>query len=577
MYKIRNILCIMFALGCIQSIGCGQTEYTGALKERYQACQFSQGFEYHPEEGQCYCTNGIVCEEGYVCDTSFNDCIRHVHVGGYDCEDPTLKYTYDSVTDEMVMRGECNTNNPICDSDSECIIPDWPVTFECNPNIDECDLDDKDDSLDVCAHDEEGCAPSDPVECNPDGDENNECLVKPGPGKDQLKHFECKTTSTCKDNTITLNFNGKEKDYPCPHGCQNGVCQSINISDKCEGSIMACITNNNQSTQYQCQDNKWVAVQLEEDCLGCDISKEHCINNNVEIRGEMIQYYKEIFINNESTFIPIKNVCSDSDGSTCKNCQIGEQRCIEDHIKLVCNEHGIWERKECCVVGCTKDSTGSVECTKECTENEKKCEENQVFNCVDGIWTKSTSCQYGCNEEGTDCNQNVENCKSGTKQCKDKKLYKCVDNTWNPDSSCEDDCVYLDGVAVCKKCDDGATKCDNKQLYKCDKNEWHSDPSCDENDCIDLEGVAQCKICDKGAKKCEDKQLFKCEKNEWKPSDTCKNGCNPEGTNCVPDISVCKLGSTRCDNDHIFTCENGEWKESKKCANGCNKDGKECN
>ena len=85
--RINYFFVIAFIFLAIQAMGCGQTEYTGFIKDKYQACQKSDGIEYHPEEDQCYCSNGIVCQNGYVCDTDINSCMQYIsNITKDECE-----------------------------------------------------------------------------------------------------------------------------------------------------------------------------------------------------------------------------------------------------------------------------------------------------------------------------------------------------------------------------------------------------------------------------------------------------------------------------------------------------------
>ena len=569
MYRIKHLVPILLFLGYTQMIGCGQTEYTGALKERYQACQLSQGFEYHPEEGQCYCTNGIVCEEGYVCDTAFNDCIKHVHEGGYDCENLTLKYTYDSVSDEMVMKGECEEGNlikkpEIPEDENECAL---------NANC----SDDKEDALD-----DPGAAPE-PSPKVPDGTDTYPVI---------LQNYDCSgpslhdTQLKCTEGVLSYNYNGEIKTISCEKGCDGNVCIQFSVSegDTCSGNETICITNNNQGLQYRCQNNKWKNTGSSSD--GCDVSQKYSIDLDPMLKGKNIQYYLEVTENNTSNYILITLPCNSSKDDVyckgkdcvCHDCEPGKAQCNNFYIEK-CNQYGVWERTECCEFGCTDNNSGSVECKKECEGNNQKCENNQMYNCVDGSWTESTPCPNGCNEDGTKCNQDEEKCDNGTKKCEGNQLSKCEKNQWTPSEECPNGCDPDGKTCVQEElCKPNSTKCKIDMLYNCVEGQWKEGQKCPSVCNKDgLTCAQEEKTCESGLTKCENNVSYNCVEGQWKEEQKCPSVCNKDGLTCAQEEKACEPGLTKCESKVLYNCVEKKWEKVKECTNGCNKDNTKCN
>ena len=209
-----------------QSIVCGQTEYTGTLKEKYQACQKSSGVEYHPEEDQCFCENGVVCENGRVCDSYTHAC--------KECNTGDTRVCSNSETDTCIwgewQNKECYTstinNNPVND-------PEFKQ--DANSLCDKCD----NKVLTLCY-------------------------------EEQPQYYNC--ANDCKKNDSTpecLPFN------------QTNNVNEIGIKcDKDASNKTICIGDKNNANQYICnnRNNQGYQWELNQGCnnFGCNASQESC-------------------------------------------------------------------------------------------------------------------------------------------------------------------------------------------------------------------------------------------------------------------------------------------------------------
>lgn len=255
------------------------------------------------------------------------------------------------------------------------------------------------------------------------------------------------------------------------------------------------------------------------------------------------------------------------------------------------------------------------ECSNECTEDEKKCEENFFLVC--GNYDDDTCLEWS---EKTPCGQNqtcnngvcipicVNECETeGGKVCDGNSVKECgnYDNDscleWSTPTACEDgkSCVNGECTSECvNECtQNGVKECVGGKSYKiCGQYdndvclEWSTVLNCEgEKVCDKGECVEKCKDeCEKGKKQCVIDKIQECGNYdadpclEWSEAKECPQGQSCSGGECS---SVCKDecskdGERICEGNGYKTCGNFDkdqcldWSsvspcaENEKCENG---------
>ncbi|GEM_PF-4632975 len=300
-----SLLALLLMIGLLP-LGCGQTEYTGVLNHLYNACRDSDGIEYHPEDGSCFCPNGIVCEKGAVCDNTFNTCIEYKHEDILNCHDITNEYAL--ADGSLILEGKCNDNSSLQ--------PPEEVDSDVNNTAGEVD------------------------------ESNVKCSIK--------LLYSCSNNTICHDNTLYYYFNGKINTTVCPNGCNDSgtSCASlididINtfVSKNPNVQTICAKTKNDANTkQYQRTSSGWKETVTCDN--GCDITMQKCvIDMSVnKIQDQVILRYFDIITNtNETNHILREMICNTFNNKQCHDCkEKGTIKC-ENKSSFVCNEHGVWE------------------------------------------------------------------------------------------------------------------------------------------------------------------------------------------------------------------------------------------
>ena len=181
----------------------------------------------------------------------------------------------------------------------------------------------------------------------------------------------------------------------------------------------------------------------------------------------------------------------------------------------------------CCSFGCGED--GST-----CTNNEKRCDGQDLLICTNNSWTTMQSCTYGCDAKRAECNSGDGNsdCVNNEKRCIGNDLQICANSKWTKVQTCSNGCDPT-----------------NKECYS----------SAQKPKCVDRE------------KRCSGNELQVCVNNSWVKVQTCANGCNPANKECYSDDqgSQCKHNEKYCADEYTLNvCLNGKLL-IQHCSDGC--------
>ena len=75
-----------------------------------------------------------------------------------------------------------------------------------------------------------------------------------------------------------------------------------------------------------------------------------------------------------------------------------------------------------------------------CEEEEKRCSENSLEQCINNLWQIIEICGYGCNSTSLTCNLIRLVCNEGEKRCMENELQECADNNWTTIEICDYEC-----------------------------------------------------------------------------------------------------------------------------------------
>ena len=228
----------------------------------------------------------------------------------------------------------------------------------------------------------------------------------------------------------------------------------------------------------------------------------------------------------------------------------------------------------------------------QCTEGEKKCDDNTVVKCDDkGEWVIDTQCNESqkCVTENdtTLCKDEIiePECTTDEEKCENNKVFKCNSSTnWEEVVECSnnENCIIENGKAECKEdipgdnCTTIEEKCENNNAYLCNENEaWLLKAECASNEICEIEeGIAVCNDqapttdCIEGEEKCDFNNAYNCNesgtwviKTECSTTETCmfENGTADCKEGCTASDSICI-------NESIYSCnEAGEWTLQQEC------------
>ena len=403
------------------------------------------------------------------------------------------------------------------------------------------------------------------------------------------QYYQQTPNAQCQRRTC---LNGKwegDSDYACPFSCMDtpgdnpdkpycGEC--INNDQRCDGN-----------TTQICKDGRWkLSVNCNELGTSC-IKVDNSATCGACLNGE------DRFYNSPT------NICRHM---TCK-----------DAIWILDEDYcGLKE------VSCNLNLT---ECG-ECLNNDVKCEDNRIYQCVGGSWLQNNECEFSCSEI-IDENQNIQylcgECTTGDSKHWNNPdngicvFSKCENGKWVddyndcPNGSCilDDAGKYLD----CGNCLNNTNQCNDKIYQICKNGNFEDILACDscnnsicmkscsaKNKCTqDTDTIAtfcnsegQIEFCPAGCTSdsicmnCQDgEQIFK-EEDDICSYRTCKNNLYPEaytkctdtnnkGVSCIKDnnnqfsCGECKNDSKKCEQTTLSCtcqiCQNGQW--TKLCTN----------
>ena len=187
----------------------------------------------------------------------------------------------------------------------------------------------------------------------------------------------------------------------------------------------------------------------------------------------------------------------------------------------------------CATAGLSLSCNESIEYKAfDCSDGEKMCQDNAVYDCNDGEWAKTEDCATEgkvCNSTTYSCEISTATCTEGTSSCQNNKVVKCQGGTWVTVADC------------------GTTMTCDSTTYSCKPN---TTPS----------------TCTPG---CTGNTLTKCE-GDVPTTSTCDYGCLADGSRCAE----CNDGDTECaDGENLKTCSNGKWSLTE-CSQGevCDED-----
>ena len=199
-------------------------------------------------------------------------------------------------------------------------------------------------------------------------------------------------------------------------GCNNGeqkcknndvyICanNSWDLLEKCSDEEM-CVETENSSASCQLSSTSGVAEPLP---YGCKTDEMKCEDNNVykcddghwKLEKECSEScYEE---SNTSAYCKIEELSGDISPEVPIECTADEMKCKNDNV-YKCIE-GYWElEQKCGTSGCIQASNTSAHCdvepimgdapADECVPDEMKCEEGNVYKCEDGFWKLAEQCE----------------------------------------------------------------------------------------------------------------------------------------------------------------------------------------
>jgi len=267
----------------------------------------------------------------------------------------------------------------------------------------------------------------------------------------------------------------------------------------------------------------------------------------------------------------------------------------------------------CAIIGL---SACSEPILPDCTEGERKCQNNAIVICESGRFSVEKTCEGAtplCDPATLTCAGVQQDCVSGTRLCYGGDVRACTDGQWklNP---CSGGTVCDAATTECRArlCTDGSYKCDNNTLYVCGSEQWLISEACDEtrlcdagrgvcaikvpcqNDepvcvggnavncangvrtttvcsnsqiCVVGGGNASCvaKVCDEGAFICNERgREERCVNNVWIESVCTEGKICADALGCV--TKVCDEGATRCLNNAVTACVNNAWTNGEACG-----------
>ena len=386
---------------------------------------------------RCKC-DGVVCDEGVLCNTVTKQCANKLEGG-------CLYNESDSSENTICNNGRmmtCTDSNlweagDICEYGCKA---DGKDCSECNANIcDENDFIKCEDGVkqepehcehgcldtgckDACEGNETSCFDAQMHSCN-NGQWQDGELCGFGCNDDgSACNKDCKTGDTLCTNgkfkTCSGGTYGAEQSCPQDASCKDakscGECKDGEMKADCEnGTATKCINGIWSTTKVACNDEMDVSCTSDGKCGECkdDDTKADCEDDKATKCSDGVWSTTKVACNDEM------NVSCTSDGK-CGECKDGETKAdCEDGQVTKCN-NGLWGTTK---VKCNDEM--DVSCTAdgkcgECEDGTTKCENGEkelglLSTCKDGAWGnkdgelgKSDWCKVGsanvsCKEDGT--------------------------------------------------------------------------------------------------------------------------------------------------------------------------------
>ncbi|MBO4349405.1 MAG: hypothetical protein J6A01_00465 [Proteobacteria bacterium] len=355
---------------------------------------------------------------------------------------------------------------------------------------------------------------------------------------------------------------------------------------------------------YICANNSWSLL-------------EKCSSDQICIESSNTSAYCEMAVHpgepiEECT--PGEMKCDNKDVMKCEDgvwnkVQTCDGICIEEsNISAVCDYRDL--------EGVLPYDPG-LEDPPECEPDEMKCTNNNVFKCVNGVWILSEECNSNevcfaesntsavCQLDALAGEMPIEECTPDEMKCEDNNVYKCDGGYWELDKKCKADEVCtsksntsaycevsnIDGGMQVMECTPDEMKCDNNKVMKCIDGVWVSENDCSKLDGICLEISNTSAICDMGptsgvlppqecepdAMKCEDNNVYKCVDGFWKLEEECIKDavciemsntsafCDMGPTTGVLPPQECEPNEMKCEDNMVMKCIDGMWEKSQAC------------
>ncbi len=379
----------------------------------------------------------------------------------------------------------------------------------------------------------------------------------------------------CTDNQkgIQTCINGQWTDRETCVLCADGKCYQQICADNKDSS-------GGSETIYITEDGKHAVKE----CInGCNDAHTDCKDQETKecepgsIKCEDDELMTCQYNNDLSTNIWVKEFCANGcneEKNACKpECTPGAKECGGNIFKE-CDSSGKWSKTDCGDAGCNDDGCNSK--GPDCTDNEKKCDNNQEWSCNNGTWVGGNTCDHGCN--GKSCAK----CEPGETQCVGIQIKTCTDGVWSNPHDCDEGKVCIGKECQLKpsydKCKAGETKCDGEQIKTCTNGEWGNAENCPNPEEVCKSETQECgskldpPICNEGETQCINKDKMQtCTNGEWGDPQECRVGetCQNDKCSCIP-------GKSKCWDGYKSICLHNNWVTPQECPYGCNEANTDC-
>ena len=210
--------------------------------------------------------------------------------------------------------------------------------------------------------------------------------------------------------------------------------------------------------------------------------------------------------------------------------------------------------------GTTQDDSSTLPDSTTCTNGTWNCDDNELFKCISNHWETIKTCGDGmtCNAETAECEPKTipeenGNCTNDDWKCYNNELFKCISNHWETIKTCSDGTTCNEQTASCIKTTNPDIHClTNEHLFagRCEPDDVNHCGS-HLNDCTKISGWKSGDCIDKVcfSEECAPDYHLASLVDDGEEKTICegdtKDACGSINTKCRDD-EVCVQGKCAC-------------------------------